>query len=181
MSLHFTKTLSESFKDIDVTDYHHFFIHDVEEERTVLNADALIETYGHAKWQIIDLVNSKYSTTLKDKFDLYHWLNHNASDEVAYFLNEAGSNCLNYAEYKIPAKFHLWLGIKGFLIGIEQAGAGFNAQEVMARNQKQNEGAGFSFFQKCKNTIFFDDYQNARIIFMQQILPNPAADRTFLP
>ena len=94
----------------------------------------ILNEYGQAKWQIVDLLNQKYSHLLKDKFDLYNWLNHNESDEVAYFLNEAGSNCLNYSELKAPYKFHLWLGKKGFIIGIEQKGKGFDAEKVHQEN-----------------------------------------------
>ncbi len=128
-----------------------------------------IEVYGNAKWKIVDILNEKYSTILKDKFDLYNWLDYHEKDEVAYFLNEAGSNTLNYAEFKAPARFHLWLGKKGFVIGIEQEGKGFNAERIHTEKIKEGEGAAFEFYRKCKSTIFFDHSQDARIVYFEYI------------
>ena len=103
------------------------------------------------------------------KFDLYNWLEFNSKDEVAYFLNEAGSNCLTYSDHKTPHKFHLWLGSKGFIIGIEQLGTGFNASEINEKKIKDNEGAAFEFFRNCQSEIFFDDSQKAKIVYMEHL------------
>src|SRR3989344_4062302 len=105
MSIHFNENLKEALQDIGNYQYHQLFIYD---QKRI--SDDIIKHYGRQKWQIVDLLNERYSQVLKDKFDLYNWLNYNQNDEVAYFLNEAGSNCLSYAEHKIPHKFHLWLG-----------------------------------------------------------------------
>src|SRR3989338_7434284 len=129
-----------------------------------------IEVYGHAKWKIVDLLNEKYSTILKDKFDLYNWLDYNEHDEVAYFLNEAGSNALNHSEFKMPSHFHLWMGKKGFVIGIEQQGRGFDAEKINRENIKSNEGAAFEFYRKCKGMVFFDDPKNAQIVYLVQMV-----------
>ncbi len=131
-----------------------------------IRTEETIQQYGDAKWKIVDILNRKYSTILKDKFDLYNWLDYNENDEVAYFLNEAGSNTLHYSEFKAPSRFHLWLGERGFVIGIEQQGKGFNAQKIDAEKIKENEGAAFEFFRKCKSTVFFDDPREARIIYL---------------
>ena len=117
MPLHFHKNIEEALQNIGEYQYHEIFLHD--QERASNNSSELIDKYGKLKWQIVDLLNEKYSQILTDKFDLYNWLNHNSHDEVAYFLNETGSNCLSYSDHKIPHKFHLWLGEKGFIIGIE--------------------------------------------------------------
>lgn len=156
--LNFQCTLAEALQDLDVQEYHEFNIHELE---IITNAEEILEKYGQAKWAIVDAVNQKLGTT----FDLYNWL-HYREDELAYFLNEAGSNTLNYSQYKAPAKFHLWLGRKGFIVGIEQKGLGFNAHEIDRNNKKQNEGAAFDFFRKAQSTIFFDNPQHCRIIFM---------------
>ncbi|MDO8656360.1 MAG: hypothetical protein Q7K45_03915, partial [Nanoarchaeota archaeon] len=134
----------------------------------------LIETYGNAKWAIVDMLNERYSTILNTEFNLHHWLHYNEHDEVAYFLNEAGSNTLNHSEFKAPSHFHLWMGRKGFVIGIEQQGKGFNAQRINEEKIKEGEGAAFEFYRSCKSTVFFDDSANAKIIYFQYFF-TPAA------
>ena len=124
------------------------------------------EEYAESKWQIVEIINQNYSKVLKNKFDLYNWLYHNKNDEVAYFLNEAGSNALNYSEFKMPAKFHLWLGYKGFIIGIEQQGRGFNAAKIDQEKIRENEGAAFQFYRNCKSIVFFDNPKEARIVYL---------------
>ena len=113
------------------------------------------------------MLNQKYSRLLENGFDLYNWLNYQNKDEVAYFLNEAGSNALNYSQFKAPSKFHLWFGKKGFIIGIEQKGQGFNASKVDSERLKDNQGAAFDFFRNCKSKIFFDNDQDAKIVYME--------------
>lgn len=167
MVLSFQYNLLLALKNINYIEYQQFPLHEAETERTYTNSDDLIERYGKIKWDIIDLINQRYSHLLKDKFDLYNWLNKNQNDELSYFLNEAGSNCLNYSQYKVPSKFHLWLGKEGFIVGIEQKGQGFNPQNIWQKKLKENEGAGFSFFEKCKNKIFFDDKEEARMVLIE--------------
>ena len=168
MVLHIAKTIQQALQNIGNHYYHQFFLHN--QERISSNSPELIDKYGQLKWQIVDLLNERYSQVLKDKFDLYNWLNYNQNDEVAYFLNETGSNCLSYSDHKIPHKFHLWLGKKGFIIGIEQLGSGFNALEVNEKRLKDNEGAAFEFFRNCKSSIFFDDSRKARIVYMEHLI-----------
>ena len=168
MALHFTKTLQEALEEIEFKENHQFVIHDKEEER--IDHDNVISVYGEAKWKIVDLLNQQYSTILKDKFDLYNWLNKNKDDEVSYFLNEVGSNSLAHSQFKAPYKFHLWLGAKGFIIGIEQKGEGFNAELVNINRIKENEGAAFEFFRSSKSEIFFDDIENAKMVYLQSFM-----------
>jgi hypothetical protein len=160
MTIYFQKTLQEAMEAIEHTNYHDFPIFGD-------NRDELIEIYGKMKWEIVDLLNDYYNHILKDKFDLYNWLNHNTNDELAYFLNESGSNALSYSDNKVPNRFHLWLGTKGFIVGIEQTGKGFNAQEVDEKKIKENEGSGFTFFRDCQSGIFFDDPKESKIVFME--------------
>ena len=120
------------------------------------------EKYTELKWRIIDLLNETYNTS----FCLSHWLE-SKDDEVSYFLNEAGSNTLQHAEFQAPNKFHLWLGKKGFIISIEQQGKGFDAQEVEKNNIQKNAGAAFDFFRRCESAIFFDDPAQATKVFFQ--------------
>ena len=163
MTLHFDKNVHQSLERIEFFDYHEMIINQNEEERTHLNSCQIIEIYGKAKWQIVDLLNEQYNTN----FDLHNWLKKDKNDGVSYFLNEAGSNCLNYSEFKSPAKFHLWLGRKGFIIGIEQKGKGFNAKEVYQQEIKTNEGNAFNFFKNCNQKVFFDNPNNAKIVFFK--------------
>lgn len=132
------------------------------------NSSQKIELYGNAKWAVVDLLNERYAQRFDSRIDLYNWIYYNEQDEVAYFLNEAGSNILNYAQHKLPSAFHLWFGENGFVIAIEQEGNGFNALQIDQLRLRENEGAGFEFFRNCRSTIFFDNPQNAHIIYFMQ-------------
>ena len=170
MALHFTKTLPDALEQINFQgEYKEFIIHEKEELRTLTNSDEMVSLYGKVKWEIVDILNQEYSMILEAPFDLYHWLDHHENDEVAYFINEAGSNCLNYAEFKMPSKFHLWLGRKGFVIGIEQKGKGFNAKDIHQNKQKENQGAAFDFFRRCDSVVFFDQSQDASTVYLEYI------------
>ena len=97
MVIHFQKTLLESLNTIKFKEYHKFPINNQYELRTLKNSDKIVGKYGEAKWKVVELLNEK----LRHNFNLHNWLNQNKKDEVAYFLNEAGSNCLNYSKGKI--------------------------------------------------------------------------------
>lgn len=165
MTIHFTKNLPQALQNIGTWGYHESVVHDKEEARD----DDVLGVYGDAKWKIVDILNEQYSTILNDKFDLHNWLNHNVSDEVAYFINEVGSNTLSHSQFKAPHKFHLWLGREGFIIGVEQKGTGFDAEQVHQNLIKDNEGAAFDFFRNCKSEIFFDDKNETRTVFMESL------------
>jgi hypothetical protein len=160
------KNLNLALQEIKVKEHKQFTIHKKEEIRTHLISDNLIDHYGKTKWEIVDLLNNHYN---QNKFNLYNWLNKNKDDEVSYFLNEVGSNSLNHSPFLAPYKFHLWLGESGFIIAIEQKGEGFNANFINQNRIKDNQGAAFTFFRNCKNQIFFDDPNNTKTVFMQQI------------
>jgi len=137
----------------------------------VPNSLEVIETrYSKALLGVVELVNERYKTKLKEPFNLYNWVEHNSSDELAYFLSETGSNCLNYAETKSPHKLTVYLGSKGFIVAVSQQGRGFNARDILTRKVKQNEGAGFSFFDRCSSVVFFDDPLNARVVCFRYLL-----------
>ncbi len=177
MVIQFNQTLPAALQEIEFTEHQEWIVHEKEEERTYPISDELVGKYGGFKWAIVDLLNQKYNSTLNEKFnlalpgkfDLYNWINKNQEDEVAYFLNEAGSNCLNHSEFKAPYKSHLWLGRKGFVIGLEQKGKGFDAEAVHQQKIKENEGAAFEFFRNCNSKIFFDNPENARVVFMEWV------------
>jgi len=111
-------------------------------------------------WEIVDMLNEQYSQLLSSPFDLYNWMNHNREDEVAYFLNEASSNVINHAEF--PLTIQLWMGKKGFIIAVKQARKSFNAAEIAP-------GGGFAFFNECKNSIFWDDFLQAKIVYLEYL------------
>lgn len=166
MVLNFRRTFLEALSSIKYQGKHkELLVHG--EEREINDHSEIIEVYGNSKWKVVDLINEHYSSVLNKKFDLYNWLHHNEEDELAYFLSEAGSNCLSHSQFKAPHKFHLWLGEKGFIVGIEQLGKGFPAELVHKKRIKQNEGAAFEFFEKCQSQIFFDDPHDAKMIFME--------------
>ena len=162
MTLDFSARLDKMLEMIKFAgNYQGFVVHDKDEQRE--DHDEIISLYGKVKWKIADLLNQNYSMV---NVDLYNWLDENENDEVSYFLNEAGSNSLNYSEFKAPSGFHLWLGEKGFILAIEQRGKGFDAENINEKRIKKNEGRAFEFFRNCKGRIFFDDPKNAKIIFM---------------
>ncbi|MBU0470199.1 MAG: hypothetical protein KKA62_03085 [Nanoarchaeota archaeon] len=172
MVIDFSRTLQKALEKIGFTGEHHeLSVHELEEVRTYTSSDEIICSYGEAKWSIVDLLNKNYSSLFDSSFDLYNWLNDNPKDEVSYFLNEAGSNSLNYSDYKAPSRFHLWLGRTGFVIAIEQKGEGFDAEEVHNLKIKENEGTAFEFFRNCKSKIFFDTTKKAKVVFMEHLLP----------
>ena len=163
MTLIFNKTVQGALKEIDTYQYQEFMVNEPNQPTPL---GSIPNNYAESKWQIVEMLNQTYSQILKNKFDLYNWLYHHKEDEVAYFLNETGSNALNYSEFKIPSKFHLWLGSKGFIIGIEQQGWGFNAAKIDKEKIKEKEGAAFEFYRNCKSTVFFDNPEEARIVYL---------------
>jgi hypothetical protein len=166
--LNFNLTLQEALNNIHFTEkFLEFNIHEEERERCDHTDKELIERYGDAKWKVIDTLNQQYNTILASEFDLYNWLYHKENDDVAYFLNEVGSNCLNHSQFKAPHAFRIWFGSKGFILGIQQKGRGFNAKKVHVEKIRENEGAAFDFFRNCKNKIFFDNPKESKIIFME--------------
>ncbi len=171
MVINFNHSLQQALEDINFQgQYQEYVIHEDTRERCEHTDSELIEKYGDAKWNVVDVLNKEFSTVLGGKFDLYNWLHHKEEDEVAYFLNEGGSNTLNYSQFKAPHSFRVWLGSKGFVIGIQQMGKGFNAWKVNDKELMSNEGAAFDFFRRCNNVIFFDDAENTKIVFMEAIV-----------
>lgn len=164
MTIHFQHTLCKALENINFTG-----------EPTIISiypplqarTDEILVEYGKAKWAVVDKLNERYSAILNKEFNLHHWLHYNEHDEVAYFLNEAGSNALHYSEFKTPSHFHLWMGKKGFVIGIEQQGKGFDAKKVHEEKIKEGDGAAFEFFRTCKGTIFFDEAEKARVVYLE--------------
>ncbi len=163
MVLNFEYSLTLALQKIQAEGYQEIIVHEKEMERDIYSSCEIVEKYGEAKHQMVELINQRYNLA----FDQFNWINQNTADEVAYFLNEAGSNVLSYAEFKAPFKFHLWFGSRGFVLGIEQKGKGFKAQEIDQRKFKENEGAAFDFFRNCKNIVFFDDPNNAKIVLFE--------------
>ena len=164
MALHFDHNLQRALKNIQAEGYHELLIHDQKEKRDVYSSCEIIESYGEAKHEVVEIINQYYSHL---NFDLMNWVKKNQDDEVSYFLNEVGSNVLSHSEFKAPHKFHIWFGKKGFIIGVEQRGRGFNAEEVHNQRLKENEGAAFNFFRSCESKIFFNDSKDANSVFME--------------
>lgn len=165
MTIDFDHSLSSALSRIEITKHHELIVHEPEILRSLHNTDDIMEKYTELKWKIIDLLNETYHTS----FCLSHWLE-NKDDEVSYFLNEAGSNVLSYSQFKAPYKFHIWIGKKGFILGIEQKGQGFDAEKVHSQRLKENEGAAFDFFRSCQSQVFFDDKNNSKIVFMEHLV-----------
>jgi len=169
MVIHFNHSLQQALKNIIHNDEHHQFIVHEDENIAKNNSTEFVNKYGDCKWKVVDILNENYGLFLDEPVDLHNWLNFNQNDEVAYFLSEAGSNVLNYSQFKAPHKFHLWLGQKGFVLAIEQKGSGFPAEEVHNNKVKEGEGAAFDFYRNCKSKIFFDDKDNAKIVYLEYL------------
>ncbi len=163
MVLNFDYSLIQALQKIQTDGYHEIIVHEKDTVRDIYSSCEIVERYGEAKHQIVELINQRYNTN----FDHFNWLNQNTADEVAYFFNEAGSNVLSYSEFKAPFKFHLWFGEKGFIIAIEQKGRGFNAEEVDQLRIKSGEGTAFEFFRKCRSKVFFDEGKKAKVVLME--------------
>tara|TARA_Y100000310_G_C20500102_1_gene723538 strand:+ start:264 stop:761 length:498 start_codon:yes stop_codon:yes gene_type:complete len=160
MTLNFNKTLQQALDNINYLDYQEFPVHHTEEKA---DHSEILESYADSKWEIVNLLNQKFNLNT----DLANWLNYDQTDEVSYFLNEVGSNSLHHSEFKAPHKFHLWRGENGFVIGVEQKGAGFDAEHVEENKVMDNQGAAFDFFRSCKGNIFFDDSKNAKVVYFE--------------
>ena len=167
MALNFYKKLRESLDNISFIDYQEFIIH--HEESEMEHSEDFISKYGKAKWAIVDILNKNYNQVLDKPFDLINWLHYKEEDELSYFLNEVGSNVLHHSQFKAPFKFHLWMGQKGFVVGVEQKGRGFNAEHVHLNKIKDNKGAAFDFFRKCEGEVFFDDSKNSKIVYFEHL------------
>jgi hypothetical protein len=164
MALHFNHNLGKALNEIDfIEENEEFPVHQDEEFRMLTNSCDIIEKYGNAKQSIVKLINEVYGLQIS----LESWIDDDIHDEVSYFLSEAGSNSLNYSQFKAPEKFKTWFGKKGFVVAIEQKGAGFNPKQVNEEDIKHNEGRAFEFYRNCKGKIFFDDPENANIVYLQ--------------
>lgn len=170
MVLRFQQTLSQACQDIELKREKYFLL--PLQSRTLQNSDTLLEKYAEAKWNVITSLQAYYGPIT----NLENWINGNRQDEIATFLNEWGSNVLLYSERKIPARYSLWLGKRGCVIGIEQQGNGFDAQWVHELRLKNNKGTCFDFFRSCKSLVFFDDPRQAKKVYFQvnfTTLPSP--------
>ncbi|PIZ52423.1 hypothetical protein COY27_00310 [Candidatus Woesearchaeota archaeon CG_4_10_14_0_2_um_filter_33_13] len=164
MVIHFEHTLQNALREINFVEHSEtFVVHNDEKTRILSNSCEIVEKYGQAKNDVVKLINDVYGRN----FDLHNWIERKTDDEVSYFLSEAGSNVLNYSQFKAPSSFNVWFGKKGFIIGVEQKGKSFNAKFVHDNNVKSNEGMAFSFFKRCQNKIFFDHPQDSNIVYLE--------------
>ena len=168
MVLDFRYSLKESQKAIGFKeDVAEFIIFD---SQKLLVPEVIDAKFSKALWTVVELLNKRYANKLDSEFNLYNWIENNPKDEVAYFLNEASSNCMNYAEFKAVFKIKVYFGEKGFTIGITQQGESFCAQEIHEMDVKSNEGAGFTFYEECSSKIFFDDAQKTRTVYFEYLI-----------
>jgi hypothetical protein len=164
MVVDFNLNLHQALDEISLVVKKEFLVYEDEVEKNYENSCNVVELHGKVKWEIVDLLNERYG----ESFCLSNWLKGD-DDEVSSFLNEAGSNVLNHSQFLAPYKFHLFMGSKGFVIGIEQKGVGFNALQVNKERIKDNEGRAFDFYRGCKSSIFFDDANDANVVYFKYI------------
>ena len=180
MAISFTHTLQEALQSINHQSSshqnhktHEFEVHNNKIHKINPQCPNFLSRYSEALHQVTSLTNTHFkqlphtSQIIIDMpFNLHNWINHNESDELAYFLSETGNNCLNHAPSNAPHKFTLHLGTKGFVISISHQGQGFNAEHINKNKLYKNEGAAVDFYRNCQNTIFFNNPQNTTEIFM---------------
>ncbi len=125
--------------------------------------------------KIFEMINSIYCTTGKKRFE-YKPLQEIQEDDYSYdlnmFLHEASDNIIRYSENEIPKAFHLWTAEKGFVIGVEQEGNGFNAKKINESRicDEDSKGRGFEFFRNSKQEILFDNPIDTRIVYMKYVI-----------
>ncbi len=167
MVINFNLTLPQALQRIVYDgEFHEFEIHS--KNNIPEDYDQFIQQYADAKWNAVGILNKQYKDKLDKEYNLYNWLNH-IPDDVAYFLNEAGSNCNNYSDFKAPFRFCLWLGKNGFLLAVEQKGKGFDASEIFLKEETENlenSGGGFRFFKETSSSVFFDNSKEANVVYL---------------
>ena len=167
MVLDFTRILNDSLLTIGSTkETAEFVIFDMDQP---CSPEEIQIRYSKALWTVVEVINGRYASKLPFEFNLYNWIEHNHKDELAYLLNEASSNCMNYSDYKSSYKFVIHFGEKGFIVGVLQQGKGFNAELIFVNKVKSNEGAGFRFYSDCPSTVFFDDAKNATGLYFEYL------------
>ncbi|MAG61040.1 hypothetical protein CL619_04595 [archaeon] len=168
MVIDFEQTLTKSKEIIGFDgETAEFLVFDKNNKITLEEIDA---RYSKALWTVVEVLNSRYKDKLEQEFNLYNWIEHNPSDEVSYFLNEASSNCMNYSKYKAVWKFAVYFGSRGFILSVLQQGKGFDSEKIFEERIKSNEGAGFLFYEECSNKVFFDDPKNSKSIYYEYLL-----------
>ena len=171
MVLDFERKLTDSLESIGHSgEEHEFLVHDEDLHEVNPQCSMLLSRYSDALHGVVEHVNNRFSTVLDGSFDLLNWIKHNHHDELAYFLSETGNNCLNHSQNKAPHKLKLYLGSKGFVVAVEQEGKGFDAKVVDSSGFYQNEGAAFDFYRNCQSVVFFDDFLDSKVVFMEFLL-----------
>ena len=120
------------------------------------------ERYERAQERIVRIVNYVFDKN----FDLSHWPK-KPGDELAFFLVETGNNAMWHSQFQAPYRHFLFVGEQEFVVGISQKGRGFNAREVDKLRQFSYGGRAFEFYRGCRSTIFFDNPESARVVFME--------------
>ena len=95
-----------------------------------------------------------------------------ACEHLFDFFNHAYSNIFERSQYGRTYKDHYWFGKRGFVIGIEQKGRGFDAVQIDSKRTKNGHGHGFDHYRSCPYPIFFDNSRDARVIYVQYDLAN---------
>ena len=145
MVLDFTRILNDSLLTIGSTkETAEFVIFDMDQP---CSPEEIQIRYSKALWTVVEVINGRYASKLPFEFNLYNWIEHNHKDELAYFLNEASSNCMNYSDYKSSYKFVIHFGEKGFIVGVLQQGKGFNAELIFPLTE-QYKVAGVFFYDR---------------------------------
>ncbi len=173
MVLDFECLLSDSLDSIGFSgEKHEFLVHDGSVHEINPQCSMMLDRYSTALHGVVDHVNGRYSAVFGEGkgFDLLNWVRHNNYDELAYFLSETGNNCLNHSQNLAPHKIFLYLGSKGFVVAVEHEGEGFDAKKVDFKGIYQNEGAAFDFYRGCGSKVFFDDKNEAKVVFMEFLL-----------
>ena len=165
------KTLDESLKGIGFSgpngEHLKFPLHEVAESLYRQSSEYqrnLVQKY-------LEVVEGDIPNTLKRRFrdrpKMFRSRFGGFCDDITYFFAETYFNVAFYGDYHFPSMIQAWVGESSFVLSVGQKGNGFDAEMVNQTRRKQNAGGAFNFFRSCESEIFFDNPNNARIVFME--------------
>ena len=123
----------------------------------------LILARGRENGEIQDTINNALGTNFGQRGNCQQ-------DCTLYaILFEAHASIAMHGDYNFPSKIELWIGKAGFIVGVQQKGRGFNADEI-SRTGKHREGggSGFKTYKELGYDVFFDNPTDARTVYIMR-------------
>ncbi|MBW2984400.1 hypothetical protein KY361_04750 [Candidatus Woesearchaeota archaeon] len=163
MVIAFDKTLADALREIGFSESEGVHLEEVVydgevhlSELSPEEQESLFARIGRAYGEVFNQV-----TLCGKSWDVPHLRN------LSDFISHITTNVRKYSQYGIEYRIHFWQGERGFVVGIEQKGRGFEAKRVDSERIASSYGNGFNFYRACSPYIFFDSPSDARIVYMQ--------------